>query len=372
MGSVGLDSVAFIDALRGWAVGDGVVRKTVDGGLSWTSASVPPRLRAVAFDPTGTVGYAVGYGGAARINPGAASVIIEPAVTSDFYAVALPTATTGIAVGSHGLVAANRALGTSFTWTPFTYGFGPGDLFGVATPDASHIWVVGQGLLGGGSITASFDGGATWNNQGDLVQRTNPFYAVDFVDTMHGWAVGRDGVVFATENGGRSAPRITDFTPTSGPVSTTVTINGRGFLDASAVTFNEKAAQFVVVESGVVKATVPAGATTGQITVTTPYGSDTSSQDFKVVAAARRKPKLSKLSPAKGKIGCKVTLTGSDFGKKRGSGVVTFGSQMVTKYVTWSDTKIKVKVPKGTRKGKVKVVAKTSAGSSASKTFTRR
>jgi uncharacterized delta-60 repeat protein len=84
------------------------------------------------------------------------------------------------------------------------------------------------------------------------------------------------------------------------------------------------------------------------------------------------KPVLSKLSPTKGRIGAVVTLTGKNFGAKRGSKYVKSGAKKVTKYVSWSATRIKVKVPKGTAKGKVKVTVKTSAGTSGVKTFTRK
>jgi uncharacterized delta-60 repeat protein len=87
---------------------------------------------------------------------------------------------------------------------------------------------------------------------------------------------------------------------------------------------------------------------------------------------SKAKPVLVKLSPAKGSIGTVVVITGRYFGSKRGSSCVRFGAKKVTKYVKWSATKIKVKVPKGTRKGAVKVTVKTSAGTSGAKTFKRK
>jgi uncharacterized delta-60 repeat protein len=84
------------------------------------------------------------------------------------------------------------------------------------------------------------------------------------------------------------------------------------------------------------------------------------------------KPTLMKLSPTKGRVGAVVTLTGKNFGSKRGSGYVKFGAKKATKYTSWTATKIKVKVPKGTAKGKVKVAVKTSAGTSSWKAFMRK
>ncbi len=58
------------------------------------------------------------------------------------------------------------------------------------------------------------------------------------------------------------------FSPIFGPVGTGVTITG--FTGATAVSFNGVAATFTVGPSGTITTTVPAGATTGPITVTTP------------------------------------------------------------------------------------------------------
>jgi len=55
---------------------------------------------------------------------------------------------------------------------------------------------------------------------------------------------------------------------------------------------------------------------------------------------------------------------------QRGSGYVIFGGKKVTKCLVWTHTKIKVRVPNGTAKGKVKVTVKTEAGASRAQTFT--
>src|SRR5207245_9938203 len=67
------------------------------------------------------------------------------------------------------------------------------------------------------------------------------------------------------------APTLTSFTPTSGAVGSTVTITGTAFTGATAVTFNgTSAVSFSVNSSTSIGATVPSGATTGQISVRTP------------------------------------------------------------------------------------------------------
>jgi len=68
-------------------------------------------------------------------------------------------------------------------------------------------------------------------------------------------------------------PVITSFTPPSGAVGTKVTINGTGFAGTTAVTFtNGVTATFTIVNSTQLTATVPTGAVTGKITVTTSGG----------------------------------------------------------------------------------------------------
>jgi hypothetical protein len=75
------------------------------------------------------------------------------------------------------------------------------------------------------------------------------------------------------------------FAPIFGPVGTGVTITGTAFTGATAVSFNGVAATFTVSPSGTITATVPAGAITGPIVVTTLDGTATSASSFTVTTA---------------------------------------------------------------------------------------
>ena len=63
-------------------------------------------------------------------------------------------------------------------------------------------------------------------------------------------------------------PAITDFNPKQGGVGAFVTLTGAGFSGATAVKFNGTAAAFSVLSDASISATVPAGASTGPLSVT--------------------------------------------------------------------------------------------------------
>jgi uncharacterized repeat protein (TIGR03803 family) len=80
----------------------------------------------------------------------------------------------------------------------------------------------------------------------------------------------------------RVTPGAITFNPESGPVGTSVTITGTGLDQTTKVTFDGKSASFSVSSDTEVTATVPAGAATGKIVVTTKGGGVTSSTSFTV------------------------------------------------------------------------------------------
>src|SRR2546426_831683 len=106
-----------------------------------------------------------------------------------------------------------------------------------------------------------------------------------------------------------SAPTITSFTPTSGPVGTSITISGTNFMGATAVTFNGvSGAPFTVTSATAIQDTVPAGATTGPLSVTTPGGTATSTSVFTITSTTpdTTPPTVSITAPANG-----ATVSGS-------------------------------------------------------------
>lgn len=80
-----------------------------------------------------------------------------------------------------------------------------------------------------------------------------------------------------------AAPVIEGFNPQHGPAGTAVRISGRNFSGAGTVQFNGvPAASFTVISSFEIEATVPAGASTGILSVTNASGSGVSEAAFTV------------------------------------------------------------------------------------------
>ena len=103
-------------------------------------------------------------------------------------------------------------------------------------------------------------------------------------------------------------PTVSGFSPTSAVAGKTlVTITGTNLAGAPAVKFNGVEAAVSSDTATQIKATVPNGATTGRITVTTPEGTATSGSSFTVTFT------LNSFTPASGPAGTDVTITGTGF-----------------------------------------------------------
>jgi uncharacterized protein (TIGR03437 family) len=71
--------------------------------------------------------------------------------------------------------------------------------------------------------------------------------------------------------------------PPSGKPGAVIDILGTNLTGATSVTFNGVTAVFEVSSSSLIRATAPAGATTGEIQVVTPGGTLSSSAPFEVL-----------------------------------------------------------------------------------------
>jgi uncharacterized membrane protein YeaQ/YmgE (transglycosylase-associated protein family) len=150
------------------------------------------------------------------------------------------------------------------------------------------------------------------------------------------------------------------FTPIAGPTGTVVTITGTTFTGATAVSFNGVASPFTVDPSGTITTTVPTGATTGAITITTPSsGPLTTTTRFTVT------PAITSFAPATGPAGTGVTITGTNFSAAT---AVSFNGHPAQFTVSNSGT-VTTAVPVGATNGPITVTTLDGTATS-SATFT--
>lgn len=159
---------------------------------------------------------------------------------------------------------------------------------------------------------------------------------------------------------------VIDFAPGSGPAGTPVAIHGTGFsptASSNSVSFNGVAANVVSASPTEIVATVPAGATTGPIAVTSPGGSATSSASF--IVGTPGAPTISGFTPTIGVPGTTVALSGTNFETIRANDIVTFNTSVRRGQVTAaSSTALDATVPGAVGSGRLAVA--TPAGKAVS------
>ena len=253
-----LNSVFFLDDRNGWAAGgmaypylhdsSGVVLSTRDGGLNWqVEPAILPAVRKIRFW-TDRQGWAVGcpsamfpggifvtrdggqswqpacHGGASRLATGdyfdgrramlGGELGLIATITEGEFSrnprsgVVLPGIHRmqavpphyGWLVGDGGWVALTGNRGTA--WRPPLSGLPPWavifDLSALCVR-GPKCWIAGSP---GSRIFFTPDAGKTWS--AFPTGGTVPLRGIDFVDDLHGWAVGDLGMIVASNNGGQT------------------------------------------------------------------------------------------------------------------------------------------------------------------------
>lgn len=149
-------------------------------------------------------------------------------------------------------------------------------------------------------------------------------------------------------------PWITNFTPAKGWVYSNLTVVGRNFTNATAMTVGGAACDFSGT-SGQIVAAVPTNATPGPLIITTPGGVVISTNTFVIL------PKIFSFSPAIGPPGTLVTLTGTSL---QNVSEVQFGSLGSAKPKTTNFGQLTVVAPSNGITGPLTVY--TPAGSDTS------
>jgi uncharacterized repeat protein (TIGR03803 family) len=177
-----------------------------------------------------------------------------------------------------------------------------------------------------------------------LIQHTNGILYGDTVIGGTSTECGQGCGVFFSMNVGLKP--LAHLVLTAGKVGSQVEILGQGFTGTSAVSFNGIAAEFSVASDTYLTATVPSGAKTGSVTITTPGGALTSNRPFRIT------PQIKNFSPTSGPIGTIVTIHGSGLIQ---TSKVTFNGVAATSFTVNSDSKVTATVPTGATTGKISV-----------------
>lgn len=161
-------------------------------------------------------------------------------------------------------------------------------------------------------------------------------------------------------------PNITNLSPTSGAVGTSLTITGTSFgptQGTSTVTFNGVAATIFNWTDTSVIASVPTGVGVGPnpVVLTVAGNGASNGASFTVL------PGITRVSPTIAPIGASVNIRGTNFGSTQGSSTITFNNLPVTP-ANWTDTSVVAPVPSGVTTGPV--VAQVGGYASNPVTFT--
>jgi hypothetical protein len=325
-------------------------------GRSTTNFNVTPGPVIVSFTPTsGPVGASVTITGAnflgatvVEFNGLAASSFTVNPVGTQITAVVPSGASTGpITVTTPNGTATSTA---NFGVTPTISSFTP-----TGGPVGTQVVITGQNFVGvtgvsfGGVQAISFT-----VNSSTQITATVPSGAMTGPIAVTNAA----GSTSSSSNFTVAAlPTISSFTPTSGPIGATVTINGTALAGATAVSFNNtKAASFTVNAAGTqITAVVATGTTTGPISVTTPSGTATTTTNFGIT------PTVTSFTPTSGPAGTQVVITGVNF---TGATGVAFGGTNAASFTVNSNTQITATVAQGTTTGPVTVTNASGTGSS--------
>ncbi len=156
----------------------------------------------------------------------------------------------------------------------------------------------------------------------------------------------------------KPTPVLAEVKPGSGGVKTTVTLTGEHFDVVKSITFNTQTARTFEVRSPTeIVVTVPAGAQTGRISVTTDGGTAVSASAFNIVET----PKISQVSPGEAGVGGVVIIKGEHLSAASG---VSFGGAPAKSFTVKSATEIEAIVPDGAETGSLSV---STAGGTATR-----
>jgi len=196
-------SCEFIDANTGWVVGgtwnSAYITRTTNGGTTWTpqTSGTTNTLWSVCFYNQ-NVGYAGGQAGTMlkTTNGGTNWTAVTSGTTNTFRSVCFYDTGIGWGVGYTGMI--RKTTNGGSTWVTQSLPGSSPDLYSVFPLNSNLVFTAGTN----GKIAKTTDGGGSWTI---LNTQTNcGLNCVYFTDSLYGWAAGDTSKILRTTNGGTS------------------------------------------------------------------------------------------------------------------------------------------------------------------------
>jgi hypothetical protein len=328
----------------------------IRAGTTWASvtpaSAVPPTIS--GFSPTsGAVGASVtvngtDLSGATSLSFNGTNATILTNTSTQITTTVPLGATTGVISVTTPGGTANSATSFTVIPAPTITGFSP-----TSGAVGAGVTIDGTDLSGATSVTFNGTSATILTNTATQITTTVPVGAGTgpiSVTTPGGTAIS--STIFTVVG----APTITGFTPSSGVIGASVTIDGTNLTGATSLTFNGTSATILTNTATEITTTVPAGAKTGAISVVTPGGTATSATNFTVVLA----PSITGFTPTSGAVGSAVTINGTDL---TGATALSFNGTNAS-ILTNTATQITTTVPAGATSGAISVTTPGGTGTS--------
>jgi hypothetical protein len=265
-----------------------------------------------------------------------------------------PVATT--LTGPSGAYAATNLSATTYSVLVSAFGYGAGSQTGISVSS-------GQTAVANFSLSSQTSVSYTYNELGRLVGVSSS------TSGAAGYSYDSVGNILSINRAATGQESILDFTPKSGPVGTAVTITGTSFsgnAQQDTVMFGSAGATVTSATGSQIMVSVPVGATTGPITVTTLSGTATSSASFTVGSPAGT-PILTSFSPAMANTGATVTIVGSGFDSLANDRVQFDGA--LGEITEASPTSISTTVPANAESGPISIAMPAGNATSSTNFF---
>lgn len=200
MQSWGLDieSIHWINELQGVAVGEQLIIRTLDGGVTWEEVlqKFDDHFLDVVFINE-TVGIAIGKNGTVYVTSdrGLTWAKKESGTQNDLLSITKVSESQLFATGKNGEIIYSLNSGSSWTKRSSSN-----------TLDLNDIIFVNQNIAfiaaEGGTILKSIDKGVTWKSS--IIAPNRDLYGIAFSDELIGYVAGENGVFLKTVNGGET------------------------------------------------------------------------------------------------------------------------------------------------------------------------